>query len=116
MAVTAQQIDELVNEGDDPAEAARAAGLRHVTDGRPAIRARITQDLRKDGLPKEKVLAAVVRLLETTLIRVGNDEYARDNRSYGLTTMRDRHVKVRGDTVRFEFVAKGGQRRQVDLR
>jgi DNA topoisomerase-1 len=76
----------------------------------------VSADLRKDGLPRAKVLAAVVRLLETTLIRVGNEEYAKENRSYGLTTLRDRHVKVRGNVLRFEFVGKGGQRRRVDLR
>jgi DNA topoisomerase I len=207
MAVTAKQIDALVSEGDDPILAARAAGLRYFTDGRPGIRRkragkgfsysspdgspvrdegelrriralavppawtdvwicpdpyghiqatgrdargrkqyryharwrevrdetkygrmvafgdvlpeirrRVSADLRKDGLPRAKVLAAVVRLLETTLIRVGNEEYARENRSYGLTTLRDRHVRVRGDTLRFEFVGKGGQRRRIDLR
>jgi DNA topoisomerase I len=207
MAVTAKQIDELVSEGDDPVLAARAAGLRYVTDARPGIRRkragkgfayvgpdgssirdeaelqriralavppawtdvwicvdpyghiqatgrdarrrkqyryharwrevrdetkygrmvafgrvlpevrrRVGADLRKDGLPRAKVLAAVVRLLETTLIRVGNEEYAKENRSYGLTTLRDRHVKVRGNVLRFEFVGKGGQRRRVDLR
>jgi DNA topoisomerase-1 len=82
----------------------------------PEIRRRVSADLRKDGLPRAKVLAAVVRLLETTLIRVGNEEYAKENRSYGLTTLRDRHVRVRGDTLRFEFVGKGGQRRRIDLR
>ena len=207
MAVTAKQIEEVVAEGDDPVEAARAAGLRHVSDARPGItrkrsgkgftyagpdgrtirdeaeirriralavppawtkvwicpdprghiqatgrdargrkqyryhtrwrevrdetkygrmvafgealpglRKRVSADLRKEGLPREKVLAAVVRLLESTLIRVGNEEYAKENRSYGLTTMKDRHVKVRGETLRFEFVGKGGQRRRIDLR
>jgi DNA topoisomerase-1 len=82
----------------------------------PEIRRRVSADLSKDGLPRAKVLAAVVRLLETTLIRVGNEEYAKENRSYGLTTLRDRHVRVRGDTLRFEFVGKGGQRRRIDLR
>ena len=206
MVATAEQIKEIVREGDDPVQAAREAGLRHVSDARPGIarkragkgftytgpdgkkltdaadlqrikslaippawtdvwicpdprghiqatgrdargrkqyryhprwrevrdetkywrmvafgealpviRKKVTADLAKQGLPKEKVLATVVRLLETTLIRVGNDEYAKDNRSYGLTTMRGKHVKVRGSTVRFEFVAKGGQRRVVDL-
>ena len=60
------------------------------------------------GLPREKVLATVVRLLETTLIRVGNDEYARENRSFGLTTLRDRHVEVEGSTLRFRFSGKSG--------
>src|SRR4051794_10889783 len=67
----------------------------------PRIRERAEQDLKLRGLPRAKVLATVVRLLETTLIRVGNDEYARSNRSYGLTTMRDRHVDISGATVRF---------------
>ena len=62
----------------------------------PAIRAQVAADLARRGMPREKVLAMVVRLLETTLIRVGNDEYARSNESYGLTTMRDEHVAVPG--------------------
>jgi DNA topoisomerase I len=74
----------------------------------PQIRRRTDADLRRDGLPREKVLAAVVRLLEKTFIRVGNDEYARDNHSFGLTTMRDGHVKVSGSTVRFIFRGKSG--------
>jgi DNA topoisomerase I len=74
----------------------------------PQIRRRTDADLRRDGLPREKVLAAVVRLLEKTFIRVGNDEYARDNKSFGLTTMRDGHVKVSGSTVRFIFRGKSG--------
>src|SRR5688572_10771790 len=74
----------------------------------PVIRRRTDADLRRDGLPREKVLAAVVRLLEKTFIRVGNDEYARDNKSFGLTTMRDGHVKVSGSTVRFIFRGKSG--------
>src|SRR5687768_9256862 len=62
----------------------------------PKIRRAVGRDLRKRGLPRAKVLAATVKLLETTLIRVGNDEYARDNNSFGLTTMHDKHAKVRG--------------------
>src|SRR4029079_11028500 len=62
----------------------------------PRIRARTEQDLRTPGLSREKVLAAVVQLLEKTLIRVGNEEYARTNRSFGLTTMRDQHARIRG--------------------
>ena len=65
----------------------------------PQIRARIDADLRRHGLPRERVLATVVRLLETTLIRVGNAEYARENKSFGLTTIRHRHVEVNGRTV-----------------
>jgi DNA topoisomerase-1 len=75
----------------------------------PRIRRRVARDLRRPGLPREKVLAGVVRLLELTLIRVGNEEYARLNRSFGLTTLRDRHATVRGETVRLRFRAKGGR-------
>jgi DNA topoisomerase-1 len=67
-------------------------------------------------MPREKVLAAVVSLLEQTLIRVGNDEYAQQNKSYGLTTMRNRHAKVRGESITFDFVGKSGKRHQVDIR
>jgi DNA topoisomerase-1 len=74
----------------------------------PVIRRRTDADLRRDGLPRDKVLAAVVRLLEKTFIRVGNDEYARDNKSFGLTTMRDGHVKISGSTVQFMFRGKSG--------
>lgn len=81
----------------------------------PRIRRRVAQDLSTPGLSREKILATVVRLLETTLIRVGNDEYARTNDSFGLTTMRDRHVKVNGATVRFQFRGKSGVAHAVDL-
>lgn len=74
----------------------------------PRIRAQVTRDLRRDGLPKEKVVATVVRLLETTYARVGNEEYAKQNHSFGLTTLRDRHVKVTGSTLRFVFKGKSG--------
>ena len=91
---------------------------RMVAFGRalPRIRERIEQDMAQPGLPREKVLATVIRLLETTLIRVGNAEYARSNRSFGLTTLRDRHVQVDGSTLRFEFRGKSGVRHSVDLR
>lgn len=81
----------------------------------PRIRAHITRDLKKPELSRERVLATVVRLLEASLIRVGNDEYARDNRSYGLTTLKDKHVKVRGGTLRFEFRGKSGKTHCVDI-
>ena len=81
----------------------------------PTIRKRTDADLARPGLPREKVLAAVVRLLETTLIRVGNEEYARSNRSFGLTTMRDRHVRVGKKDVRFEFRGKSGVKHEIDL-
>ena len=82
----------------------------------PRIRRRTDRDLRRRGLPREKVLALVVRLLEATLIRVGNDEYARENRSYGLTTMRNRHVEVAGAEIRFAFRGKGGKEHEIDVR
>src|SRR5207248_3475239 len=69
----------------------------------PKIRRRVGQDMRLPGLPLRKVLATVVRLLERTFIRVGNEEYARENKSFGLTTMRTQHVTVKGDRLRFRF-------------
>lgn len=81
----------------------------------PKIRRRVASDLRRRGLPRKKVLAAIVKLLETTLIRVGNDEYAKSNGSFGLTTMRDRHVTVRGAKVRFEFRGKSGIDHDIDM-
>jgi DNA topoisomerase-1 len=75
----------------------------------PAIRKRVREDLELPGIPREKALAAVVRLLETTLIRVGNDEYVKQNESYGLTTMLDDHAEIRGGTVRFQFRGKSGK-------
>ena len=81
----------------------------------PAIRRRTAEDLGLAGLPREKVIAAVVQLLEKTLIRVGNDEYAKQNRSYGLTTLRNGHVEVNGARVRFAFRGKSGVEHEVDL-
>ena len=81
----------------------------------PRIRRQTDAHLRRPGLPREKVLATVVRLLERTLIRIGNEEYARDNGSIGLTTMRDSHAKVNGSSVRFEFRGKSGIQHAVDL-
>lgn len=75
----------------------------------PALRARIAEHMALRGLPREKVLATVVHLLETTLIRVGNDDYARTNKSYGLTTLRNPHVKVDGSELRFQFKGKSGK-------
>lgn len=82
----------------------------------PRLRARIRRDLARHGLPREKVLAAVVRLLELTLIRVGNDEYARSNRSFGLTTLRGRHADIAGSRLRFRFRGKGGVVHVVGVR
>ena len=75
----------------------------------PAIRRRVAEDMALRGLPREKVLATVVNLLETTLIRVGNDDYAKENKSYGLTTLRNPHVKVEGPQLRFQFKGKSGK-------
>jgi DNA topoisomerase-1 len=82
----------------------------------PTIRARVDHDLARPGLPREKVLASVVRLLEMTLIRVGNEEYARENHSYGLTTLRNRHLAVQGSQLRFSFRGKSGKHHDVSLR
>jgi len=81
----------------------------------PLIRRRTDQDLRRSGLPREKVLAAVVQLLEKTLIRVGNEEYARQNGSFGLTTMKDGHARIEGAKVRFSFRGKHGIQHAIDL-
>ena len=81
----------------------------------PAIRRQVDKGLRRPGLPRERVLAAVVRLLETSLIRVGNPEYARDNRSFGLTTMRDRHAEVGATRIRFRFRSKGGKASDIEV-
>jgi DNA topoisomerase-1 len=75
----------------------------------PRLRARVERDLARHGLPREKVLAAVVRVMEITLIRVGNDEYAKQNKSFGLTTLRDRHFRIAGGKAIFEFVGKSGK-------
>ncbi|HEY6229127.1 MAG TPA: DNA topoisomerase IB [Verrucomicrobiae bacterium] len=81
----------------------------------PKIRERTAKDLAKSGLPLEKVLATVVRILETGVIRIGNEEYAKQNNSFGLTTMRDRHVRVRGSEMRFEFRGKSGKLHKIEL-
>jgi DNA topoisomerase-1 len=81
----------------------------------PLIRARTAADLARQGLPRAKVLATVAQLLEKSLIRVGNDEYAKQNHSFGLTTMRDSHVNVRGETLRFEFRGKSGVKHAVSV-
>lgn len=82
----------------------------------PRMRRRLAQDLALDDLPREKVLATVVHLLETTLVRVGNDEYAKANGSYGLTTLRSRHVTTDGDAVKLAFKAKSGKSQSVKVR
>lgn len=81
----------------------------------PKIRRRVEADLKLPGLPRNKVLATVVRLLDRSFIRVGNPEYARENKSFGLTTMKDRHVDVKGSKLRFRFRGKSGIKHEVDL-
>jgi DNA topoisomerase-1 len=81
----------------------------------PKIRRRIARDLKPPGLPRNKVLATVVQLLESTFIRIGNEEYARENKSFGLTTMKDRHVEVKGAKLRFRFRGKSGREHEVDV-
>jgi DNA topoisomerase I len=80
-----------------------------------SIRRRVAHDLKSPGLPRQKVLATIVRLLERTFIRVGNEEYARENKSFGLTTLKDRHVTVEGAQIRFRFRGKSGRHVEVDL-
>src|ERR1700704_6216083 len=81
----------------------------------PKIRVRTDRDLERPGLPREKVLATIVRLLEETRIRIGNDEYRKENGSYGLTTLRNRHVNVIGAEVRFSFQGKSGKNHSIEL-
>jgi DNA topoisomerase I len=81
----------------------------------PKIRRRLKKDLALNGLPREKVLATIVQLLERSFIRVGNEEYARENKSFGLTTMQDRHVDVKGSKLRFRFRGKSGRQHEVDV-
>ena len=81
----------------------------------PKIRRHVDRDLARPGLCREKILATIVRLLETTFIRVGNEEYARENHSYGLTTLRNKHVDIRGEKVRFRFKGKSGKLHVIDL-
>lgn len=91
---------------------------RLVAFGRalPKLRARVEKDLTLHGLPREKVLAAVIRLMEITLIRVGNEEYAKQNNSFGLTTLRNRHARVNGSQAMFEFRGKSGKVHKTGFR
>jgi len=81
----------------------------------PRIRERVNADLSLAGLPREKVLAVVVRLLDMVSIRVGNEEYRRENKSFGLTTLRNRHVKISGTTIHIHFRGKRGIEHKVDI-
>jgi DNA topoisomerase-1 len=81
----------------------------------PDIRRKTEEHLRKQGLPKEKVAAIVVRLLELTCIRIGNEEYVKQNQSFGLTTLRDKHVEISGAKIKFEFKGKSGKMHSIHL-
>jgi DNA topoisomerase I len=85
-------------------------------DALPSIREKVSEHMALRGLPRKKVVATVVHLLESTLIRVGNDDYARQNNSYGLTTLKNRHVVVDRNEVRFRFTGKGGKQWSLHLR
>ncbi|MFC4167416.1 DNA topoisomerase IB [Teichococcus aestuarii] len=97
-------------------DATKYRHILHFARILPALRARVEQDMAARGLGREKVLATVVHLLDTTLIRVGNEDYAQANGSYGLTTLRDQHVDVRGDAMRFAFRGKSGKEWKLSLR
>lgn len=88
----------------------------HFGEALPRLRRQVDADLRQRGMPRERVLAAAVRLLQETLIRVGNEEYARNNNSFGLTTLRNEHVDVDGARLHFEFRGKSGKMQSVDVR
>jgi DNA topoisomerase-1 len=96
-----------------------SAKFEHVVEfarSLPQIRKVVAEHMKLRGLPREKVLAATVHLLESTLIRVGNDDYAKHNKSYGLTTLRDRHVALNGSELRFQFKGKSGKMWRLNLR
>jgi DNA topoisomerase-1 len=99
-------------------EARDRSKFRHMlefSEVLPLLRARMERDLKSEELTRDQVLATVIRLLDKTLIRVGNDEYARENASFGLTTLRRRHVKVKGTAVRFTFRGKSGVEHNVAI-
>jgi DNA topoisomerase-1 len=97
-------------------DADKYAHLAEFAASLPALRRRLKRDLARAGLPREKVLATIVSLLEQTLIRVGNEDYARTNHSFGLTTLRNRHVRIRGPELRFLFRGKSGKQWSLALR
>jgi len=97
-------------------DAAKYERLAEFAAGLPDVRARVEEDLARSGLPQERVLAAVVHLLDETLIRVGNDEYAETNGSFGLTTLEPDHVRVEGTSIEFKFRGKSGVEQELSLR
>lgn len=90
--------------------------LVHFAEALPKMRKAVARDLRKPGLGREKVLACILRILATSFIRPGSQAYAAENGSYGIATLRRKHVKVKGDLVRFDFPGKGGKRQQREMR
>jgi len=94
---------------------AKFAGLAEFARALPDLRARVETDLRRRNLSQERVVASVVWLLDHTMIRIGNAAYSRDNKSFGLTTLRDRHVNIEGDKLRFVFRGKAGKSWNIDL-
>ena len=97
-------------------EGAKYEHMLDFADALPTLRERVAADMRKRGLGRDKVLATVVHLLEATMIRVGNQSYAKENKSYGLTTLRGRHVEVEGGELRFHFKGKSGKAWRLGLR
>ncbi|RWR08287.1 DNA topoisomerase IB [Sinirhodobacter populi] len=95
--------------------AAKFSGLTAFARALPKLRRQLDQDLRRHGLPRARVVASVVRLLDETLMRVGNEAYRRDNRSFGLTTLRSRHLEVEGSRLRFSFTGKSGRKWRLKL-
>ena len=89
--------------------------MRSFGNALARMRSTWRRDLNRKGMPKRKVLAAVVELLETTYIRVGNEEYVEENGSFGLTTLRNRHFEVLGEMLKFRFPGKSGQRHEITL-
>ncbi|MDN7735327.1 MULTISPECIES: DNA topoisomerase IB [Burkholderia] len=96
-------------------DADKYARLGAFAQALPRIRARVSRDLSKPGLPREKIVAAVVRLLDSTLVRIGNAEYARDNASFGLTTLRKRHLSIEPGAMRLRFAGKSGVNHDVTI-
>ncbi|MER9295410.1 DNA topoisomerase IB [Mesorhizobium sp. M0621] len=96
-------------------DGAKYSSLVAFAESLPKLRRRIDNDLRRRGLPPERVVAAVVWLLDNTMIRIGNAAYARDNKSFGLTTLRDRHVDIVGSSLRFAFQGKSGKEWKLKL-
>lgn len=91
------------------------SGLVRFAEALPELRGRVDQDLRKPGAPRERVIASIVWMLDNTLIRIGNDAYRRENDSFGLTTLRSRHVEINGSSLRFSFVGKSGLKWNLKL-